>query len=82
MRKGNVIHILELAVKSNEELAMTNKILKRLEKIETALAEREMRGRVIEIVWVEEGEPIGLFYVPNGDRCQQGKSVGLSSETP
>ena len=64
MRKGDVIHILELAVKSIEELAMTNKILKRLEKIETALAQREMQGRVIEIVWVDEGEPIGLFYVP------------------
>ena len=75
MRKGNVIHILEQAVKSNEELAMTNKILKRLEKIETALAQREMQGRVIEIVWVDEGEPIGLFYVPEGNPLSVGIRV-------
>ena len=73
MRKGNVIHILELAVKSNEVLSMTNKILKRLGKIETALAQRELQGRVIEIVWVDEDEPIGLFYVPDGNPLSAGK---------
>ena len=54
---------------------MTYKIRKRLEKIETALAQREMQGRVIDIVWVDEGEPIGLFYVPDGNPPSVGKRV-------
>ena len=54
---------------------MTYKIRKRLEKIETTLAEREMHGRVIEIVWVDPGEPIGLFCVPDGNPLSAGKRV-------